>query len=44
MIKDTGSKYHGYSIPEEEKDKIKEYERKMYQQFVKYKKEALQKE
>ena len=44
MIKDTGSKYYGYSIPEEEKDKIKEYQRKMYQQLVKYKKEALQKE
>ena len=51
MIKHVGSKYDDYSIspknryiklPQEEKDKIKEYQRKRYQQLTQYKKEALQ--
>ena len=33
----------GYkNLPKEEKDKIKEYQRKRYQQLIQYKKEALQ--
>ena len=51
MIKHVGSKYDDYSISpknryiklsQEEKDKIKEYQRKRYQQLTQYKKEALQ--
>ena len=32
------------NLPKEEKDKIKEYQRKRYQQLFQYKKEALQNE
>ena len=30
------------NLPNEEKDKIKEYQRKIYQQLIQHKKEALQ--
>ena len=36
------SKNQYKNLSQEEKDKIKEYQRKRYQKFVKYKKEALQ--
>ena len=36
------SKDQNKNLSEEEKDKIKEYQRKRYQQLIQYKKEALQ--
>ena len=35
------SKKRYKNLPKEEKDKIKEYQRKRYQQLIQYKKEAL---
>ena len=49
-IRDAGSKFDDYSISskeryknlsQKEKDSIKEYQRKKYQELVQYKKEAL---
>ena len=41
MIKEK-SKNQYKNLSQEEKDKIKEYQRKRYQELVQYKKEALQ--
>ena len=40
-IKEKSKNWHK-NLSKEEKDKIKEYQRKRYQQLIQYKKEALQ--
>ena len=42
MITGVGSKFERYkNLSQEEKDKIKEFQRKKYQELIHYKKEAL---